>query len=86
MTAQRDPTAMPTRMMTVRCSGAGSDSSEATCAAMMEARRYWPSTPMLKRFMRKPMATATADRYSGVARLTMSTSVSNSKPKANIRP
>ena len=40
MTAHSDPVAMPTRMMTVRCSGAGRDNSAATCAAMMEARMY----------------------------------------------
>ena len=31
-------------------------------AAKNAARRYWPSTPMLNRFIRKPMATARAAR------------------------
>ena len=31
-------------------------------AAANTAIRYWPSTPMLNRFIRKPMATAIADR------------------------
>ena len=33
-----------------------------TTAAVNAASRYWPSTPMLNRFIRKPMATARADR------------------------
>ena len=48
-----------------------------TWAATIAAKRYWPSTPMLNRFMRNPMAAATPDRYSGVARLKMSTWVSS---------
>lgn len=31
-----------------------------TMAAVMAASWYWPSTPMLNRFIRKPMATARA--------------------------
>ena len=43
----------------------GSESMKAapaTAADSMAANRYWPSTPMLNRFILKPMATATADR------------------------
>ena len=31
-------------------------------AATTAAKRYWPSTPMLNRFIWKPMATASPDR------------------------
>jgi len=33
-----------------------------TTAATTAAIRYWPSTPMLNRFIRNPIATATAAR------------------------
>ena len=71
------PTAMATAMMRTMCTTAGSSTWAPKWAATMKASRYWPSTPMLKRFIRKPMAAATPDRYSGVARLKMSTCVSS---------
>ena len=52
----------------------------------MKASMYWPSTPMLNRFMRKPMATATPDRYSGVARFSMSTWVSSLEAWTTMSP
>ncbi len=44
------------------CSGSGSATAPPTTAAAKAASRYWPSTPMLNRFIRKPMATASAAR------------------------
>ena len=40
----------------------GSQACPANTAAANTATRYWPSTPMLNRFIRKPMATAMAER------------------------
>ena len=34
----------------------------ANTAATYDAMTYWPSTPMLNRFIRKPMAAASAER------------------------
>ena len=48
-----------------------------TCAATNAASRYWPSTPMLNRFMRNPIAAAIPEMNSGVARLRMSIIVSS---------
>ncbi len=39
---------------------AGRSAWAPTIAAVMAASWYWPSTPMLNRFIRKPMATARA--------------------------
>ena len=50
------------RRMTARWSGAGSVTAAPTAAATSAASRYWPSTPMLNRFILKPMATATPAR------------------------
>ena len=75
--AKTPPTAIATAMMKTTCSTAGSPTWAPRWAATMKASRYWPSTPMLNRFMRKPMATAMPDRYSGVARFNMSTWVSS---------
>jgi hypothetical protein len=44
------------------CSGLGSETWLPTTAAENAARRYCPSTPMLNRFIRKPTATASAER------------------------
>ena len=71
------PTIMATSRMNATCSTDGSSTWAPTWAATMKARMYWPSTPMLNRFMRKPMAAATPDRYRGVARFRMSTWVSS---------
>ncbi len=56
------PTSIATRMISPTCSGAGRDTAPPTAAASIAASRYCPSTPMLNRFIRKPMATAIADR------------------------
>jgi hypothetical protein len=56
------PTSIAVSTMTSRCRGLGNDTEVPTTAAAKAARRYWPSTPMLNRFIRKPMATARADR------------------------
>ncbi len=42
-------------------------------AATIVASRYWPSTPMLNRPMRKAIATARPARNSGIARLMITT-------------
>ena len=62
MPAHIAPTSIATTTMIVMCSGFGSENDPPTTAALKAARRYWPSTPMLNRFIRKPMATASADR------------------------
>ena len=49
--------------------GAGSDTCEPRTAVVRSATRIWPSTPMLKRVILKPNATAAAEIMSGVARL-----------------
>ena len=59
--AHRPPTMTATRMITT-CSAAGSAHAPPAAAASIAARRYWPSTPMLNRFIRNPIATASADR------------------------
>ena len=58
MPAQRPPAAMATRSETTMLSGPGSHACPAKTAAANAATRYCPSTPMLKRFIRNPMATA----------------------------
>ncbi len=62
MAAHAAPTAMATTITTRMCSGFGRLIAPPTTAAANTASRYWPSTPMLNRFIRKPMATAIADR------------------------
>ena len=63
MPAHTAPTSIAARTMTAMCSGAGSDDRAADDGrGDSAASRYWPSTPMLNRFIRKPMATARADR------------------------
>ena len=62
MPAQAAPTSIAARMAAAVLSQPGSHASPATTAAANDATRYWPSTPMLKRFIRKPMATATPER------------------------
>ena len=55
------------------CSGPGSATAAPTAAATIVASRYWPSTPMLNRPIRKATATASPARNSGIARLTITT-------------
>jgi hypothetical protein len=62
MLAHAMPTSIAVRRMTARWSGAGSVTAAPTAAATSAASRYWPSTPMLNRFILKPMATATPAR------------------------
>ena len=62
MPAHMAPTNMATAMTRPMCSGAGRTTAPPTAAASIAASRYWPSTPMLNRFILKPIATATADR------------------------
>jgi hypothetical protein len=56
------PTSTAVSSVTNTCSGAGNETAPPTAAANSAASRYCPSTPMLNRFIRKPIATATADR------------------------
>ena len=63
--AQAAPTAIATiSVMAIRRKPGSDDiqAAPATAAASIAASRYWPSTPMLNRFILKPMATATAAR------------------------
>ena len=60
--AHMPPTSTATRTITSWCSPVGSVTAPPTQAAVIAARRYWPSTPMLNRFIRNPIATASADR------------------------
>ncbi len=62
MPAQKAPTSIATTRMSRMCSGPGRVTEAPTSAATIAASRYWPSTPMLNRFIRKPMATASAAR------------------------
>lgn len=52
------PTIIAVRMISGIWRAPGRVSAPPTAAAKKAARRYWPSTPMLKRFIRKPTATA----------------------------
>src|SRR4051812_47676875 len=52
---------------------AGAANLEPTYAGQTAAIRYWPSTPMLKRVIRKPTATARPAINSGTARVGMGT-------------
>ncbi len=80
-TPARPAHALPTRTAVSRMmptwNGPGSSSWAPTQAAMKEASTYWPSTPMLNRFILNPMATETPAMKSGVARLRMSTMFSS---------
>ena len=58
MPAHMAPTSIATRMISGICTTPGRVSAPPTTAAKNAASRYWPSTPMLNRFIRKPMATA----------------------------
>lgn len=62
MPAQKAPVSMATRIRSGIWRGAGRATCAPTTAVAIAARRYWPSTPMLKRFIRKPTATASAAR------------------------
>ena len=50
---ERRRPAMATTMISSTCSGAGSATAAPAAAAMIVASRYWPSTPMLNRPIRK---------------------------------
>lgn len=58
MAAHRAPVAMAETMISGMAIQPGTVSAPPRTAAMNAASRYWPSTPMLNRFIRKPMATA----------------------------
>lgn len=60
MPAQKAPVQTAVRISSGTWSAAGSATCAPTIAAIMAASWYWPSTPMLNRFIRKPMATASA--------------------------
>ncbi len=62
MPAHAAPTRTAARIASAMLSGPGSHASPATTAAAKAAMRYCPSTPMLNRFIRKPIATARPDR------------------------
>jgi len=62
MAAQRAPVTMATRIDTTMFSQPGRKCAPANTAAANDAIRYWPSTPMLNRFILNPIATATAER------------------------
>ncbi len=62
MPDQTAPTTMATMIMSGICRMPGRVSAPPTTAAKKAAMRYWPSTPMLNRFIRNPMATASAER------------------------
>src|SRR5262245_8345526 len=64
--AHSEPTTIATTMMKRTWNGAGHAIWAPAHAAMRPARRYWPSTPMLNRFIWNPMATATPAMNSGV--------------------
>ena len=63
---------MATARMRITWSTAGRVNAAPTTAANRVATLYWPSTPMLNRFILNPMATATAEIISGVARCSIS--------------
>lgn len=62
MPYQKAPVNIATSTITRMCSGPGSSIEAPTRAETIAASRYWPSTPMLNRFIRKPTATARAAR------------------------
>ena len=59
--AHAAPTSIATRKVSRMCSGAGSSTAAAAAAPNSAASLYCPSTPMLNRFILKPMATATPE-------------------------
>ena len=63
MPAHRAPASMATRIAPtmLSCPGSQACAGERPRAAKA-ATRYWPSTPMLNRFIRKPIAAATPER------------------------
>ncbi len=61
MPAHRAPASMATRTATMVLNLPGSHPAPAKAAAAKAATRYWPSTPMLNRFIRKPIAAATPE-------------------------
>jgi hypothetical protein len=65
---------MATSMMNAICKGAGRGTAAPAAADSRAANRYWPSTPMLNRFILKPIATARPATYRGTARFTMDAS------------
>ena len=67
--AQIAPVAMATTRQKRMCNGAGKSTAAPATAVAKSATLICPSTPMLKRFILKPMATAAAEIMSGVARL-----------------
>ena len=73
MPAQQAPTTIATTTINRTCSGPGRATAAPAAAATIVASRYWPSTPMLNRPMRKATATASPARNSGIARLTTTT-------------
>ena len=60
--AQSAPTTTPVIIMSGTSRNAGKLVAPPTTAAIKIARRYWPSIPMLKRSIRKPIAAATPAR------------------------
>lgn len=62
MPAQKAPTSIATMTIRAIWNGPGRLRLAPTSAATIAASRYWPSTPMLKRFILNPIATASAAR------------------------
>ena len=62
MPAQAAPTSIASTRAPMTLRKPGSQPWPAKSAAAKAATRYWPSTPMLNRFIRKPMATAIPER------------------------
>ena len=73
MAAQSAPTSIATTTISTMCSGPGSATAAPAAAVRMVAIRYWPSTPMLNRPIRKATETASPARKSGIARLRITT-------------
>ena len=73
MPAHTAATIIATSTISRMCSGPGSATAAPAPAATIVASRYWPSTPMLNRPIRKATATASPARNSGIARLTITT-------------
>ena len=62
MAAQAAPPTIAITNATITLSGPGSQPWPAKAAAAKTATRYCPSTPMLNRFIRNPIAAASAER------------------------
>jgi hypothetical protein len=62
MPAQAAPTNMATSRVAATLRKPGSRAAPAKVAARYDASPYWPSTPMLNRPIRNPIAAATAER------------------------